>query len=330
MKFIYYKPFPQAIEYIKEWEKDNNIEVEVSSNKFDYKEIEKLSAYDGLVLTTIKELEEDMYQKIADQDIKQIALTSIGFDKIDLDKANESGLVITNTPDYSPESIAEFTIMSILKLLKNDNKISRNIENKNFRFTDEILGESIRDKTVGIYGLGTIGFLVAQSLKAMGAKVISYTPHPKGYARNTVEFVDDFNAFLGKSDIITIHSALVDENYHQFDKKAFSKMKNGSYLVNIARGGLVNTKDLLDAVDSRKIKSVALDVYENETGIFTHKNPSYDDDIFDRLLSNPNIIITNHIAFFTKTAIKNQVYLSLDSVKEVLETGDSKNRINKN
>ena len=91
MKFIYYKPFPQAIEYIKEWEKDNNIEVEVSSNKFDYKEIEKLSAYDGLVLTTIKELEEDMYQKIADQDIKQIALTSVGFDKIDLDKANESG-----------------------------------------------------------------------------------------------------------------------------------------------------------------------------------------------------------------------------------------------
>ena len=270
-----------------------------------------------------------MYQKIANQGIKQIALTSVGFDKIDLDKASQAGLIITNTPNYSPESIAEFTVMSILKLLKNDDQIRRNVEEKNFRFAGELMGESIREKTVGIYGLGSIGFLVAQSLNAMGAKVIAYTPHPKGYARNTVYFVDDFNSLLEKSDIITIHSALVEENYHQFDEDAFSKMKDESYLINPARGGLVDSKALLDAVNEGKIKGAALDVYENEEGIFGHKNPSYDDNLFDQLLANPNIIMTNHVAFFTKTAIKNQVRFSLDSVKEVLETGDSHNRVNK-
>lgn len=329
MKIIFYKPRSQAIEYIKQWEEENGIEVVVSNEKLDYRQLDKLSNYDGVVLAATSAIEEDMYQKIADQGIKQIALTSVGFDRIDLDLASKAGLIITNTPNYSPESIAEFTVMSILKLLKNDDQIRRNVEAKNFRFADEILGESIREKTVGIYGLGSIGFLVAQSLKAMGAKVIAYTPHPKGYARNTVEFVDDFESLLEKSDIITIHSALVEENYHQFDKDAFSKMKDGSYLVNPARGGLVDSKALLDAVNNGKIKGAFLDVYEHEEGIYGHDNPSYDDDLFDQLLANPNIIMTNHIAFFTKTAIKNQVRFSLDCVKEVLETGDSHYRINK-
>lgn len=327
MKICVYKPNSLSIKYIKQWEEENNIEVDIVDEPINNKNLSRLADADGLVLTVSSELSDDMYKKIADYGIKQIAITSVGYDKINLEKADEAGLIITNTPDYSPESIAEFTVMMILKLLKKDSQIQKDMENKDFRFSENKLGYTLRCKTVGIYGLGTIGYLVAEGLKAFGVEIIATTPNPKSYAKNIVNFVE-FDELLEKSDIISIHAALVDENFHQFDKKAFEKMKDGSFVINTSRGGLIDTKALLDAIESGKVYGAALDVYENEGDIYGKDNPSYDDEIFDTLLKHPKVDMYNHVAFFTDTALENQIKYALDSAVEVIETGDSKNRVN--
>lgn len=327
MKICVYKPNPLSVKYIKQWEEENNIEVDIVDEPINDDNISRLEDADGLVLTVSNTLSDDIYQKIADYGIKQISITSVGYDKIDLDKADEASLIVTNTPDYSPESIAEFTVMMILKLLKKDSEIQKDIENKDFRFSQNKLGKTLRGKTVGIYGLGTIGYLVAEGLKPFGVKILATTPHPKSYAKNIVDFVE-FDELLEKSDIFSIHAALVDENFHQFDKKAFSKMKDGALVVNTSRGGLIDTAALLDAIETGKVDGAALDVYENEEGIYGKDKPDYEDEIFDTLLNHPKVDMYSHVAFFTDTALENQIKFALDSALEVIETGDSKNRVN--
>ena len=133
---------------------------------------------------------------------------------------------------------------------------------------------------------------------------------------------------FAKSDIITIHSALTNENFHAFDKKTFNKMKKGSIIINCARGALVDTSDLLDAIDDGKIAFAGLDVYENEKNINGKKNPTYDDEIFDRQLANDRVDYYPHISYLTNTSLENQTKYALDSVVDVLKYGNSKNRIN--
>lgn len=140
--------------------------------------------------------------------------------------------------------------------------------------------------------------------------------------------VDSYDEVLEQSDIISIHSALSDENYHFFNKEAFDKMKDGVIMVNCARGGLVNTVDLLDALDSGKVGFASLDVFEDEDLIVGKNNPEFDNDTLKRLINHPNTEIYPHISYFTNTSMKNQAQYSLNSVVEVLETGDSQNRVN--
>ena len=328
MKIIFFKPHKLYIPYIKEWEEENDIKVDIINESLNEENIEKLKDYDGVVLTVYSNIEDYMYQKIADYGIKQIALTSVGYEKIDLDKASKAGLIVTNTPDYSPESMAEFTVMMILKALRYDKKLIQNRVSDDFRQKEDVLGQTLMDKTVGIYGLGRIGLMVAKYVHAMGAKVIAHSTSPKPRAEGIVQMVDSYDEVLGNSDIIAIHSALSDDNYHFFNDKAFNKMKDGVILVNCARGGLVDNKALLDALETGKVGFAGLDVVENERLVVGKNNPSYDDEILNRLINHQNMDFYPHISYFTTTSMRNQACYSLDSVVEVLENGNSKNRVN--
>lgn len=328
MKILFFKPHYLYIPYIKSWEKENNIKVDILEEAINERNIEKLRDYDGLVLTVSNKLDDNMYQKIADMGIKQISLTSVGYELIDLDKASKAGLIVTNTPDYSPESIAEFTLMMILKALRNDKKVIERKDKLDYRQKEEILGETLAGKTLGIYGLGRIGTLVGRYASSLGAKVISYSKNKSKKTNDFVKILNSYDDVLKQSDIIAIHSALTDDNYHFFNKETFAKMKDGAILINSARGGLVDNKDLLEAINKGKIAFVSLDVFEGEKNIVGKNNPSYDDKVLASLISHPNVEIYPHISYFTKTSMKNQAQYSLDSVVEVLKSGDSKNRVN--
>ena len=328
MKILFFKPHRLYIPDIKEWSEEKDIEVEIIDEKLSEENIDRLKDSDGLVLTTSSFPIDGLYEKIADYGIKQIALTSVGYDEVDLDEASEANLIITNTPDYSPESMAEFTLMMILKALRHDKKLIQNRVSDDFRQKEDVLGETLMDKTVGIYGLGRIGLMVAKYAHSMGARVIAHSQSPKPEADGIVKMVDSYDKVLERSDIIAIHSALSDDNYHFFDKKAFEKMKDGVILVNCARGGLVDNKALLEALDRGKVGFAGLDVLEDEELVVGKNNPKLNGDVLDRLINHQNVDFYPHISYFTTTSMRNQARYSLDSVVEVLENGDSENRVN--
>ena len=327
MKIAFFKPHYLAYDYVKEWENENKIKVDIIDEKLSLDNLDILADYDGLAMTLPKNFDNSIYGKLHGLGIKQIALTSVGYDIFDIEKARENDIIITNVPDYSPESIAEFTIMMILKALKRDKEIQKNLKDNDYRQKANILGQTFKGKTLGIYGLGRIGQDVARIADAFGANVVSYSSRGKKDI-DGVTFLSSYDELLKESDIITIHSALTEENYHFFDKEAFAKMKDGAMLFNCARGGLINTEDLLDAIDSGKVAFAGLDVYENEKVIYGKKDPNYQDYILDRILSNDRVDYYPHITYLTSTSLENQVKYALNAVVEVLETGDSKNRIN--
>lgn len=327
MKIAFFKAHHLAYDYVKEWEYENKIKVDIIDERISPDNVDKLADYDGLAMTLPKSFDNSIYEKLHDLGLKQIALTSVGYDIFDLEKARENDIIITNVPDYSPESIAEFTVMMILKALKKDKEIQNNLKENDYRQKENILGQTFKGKTLGIYGLGRIGQHVAKIANAFGANVVSYSSRGKKDI-DGVRFLSSYDELLKESDIITIHSALTEENHHFFDKKAFDKMKDGAMLFNCARGGLINTQDLLDAIDSGKIGFAGLDVYENEKVINGRKDPNYQDEILDRLLSNDRVDYYPHISYLTNTSLENQVKYALNAVVEVLQTGDSKNRIN--
>ena len=170
--------------------------------------------------------------------------------------------------------------------------------------------------------------MVAKYAHAMGARVIAHSQSPKPEADGIVKMVDSYDKVLERSDIIAIHSALSDDNYHFFDKKAFEKMKDGVILVNCARGGLVDNKALLEALDRGKVGFAGLDVLEDEELVVGKNNPKLNGDVLDRLINHQNVDFYPHISYFTTTSMRNQARYSLDSVVEVLENGDSENRVN--
>ena len=267
MKIAFFKPHYLAYDYVKEWENENKIKVDIIDEKLSLDNLDILADYDGLAMTLPKNFDNSIYGKLHGLGIKQIALTSVGYDIFDIEKARENDIIITNVPDYSPESIAEFTIMMILKALKRDKEIQKNLKDNDYRQKANILGQTFKGKTLGIYGLGRIGQDVARIADAFGANVVSYSSRGKKDI-DGVTFLSSYDELLKESDIITIHSALTEENYHFFDKKAFAKMKDGAMIFNCARGGLINTEDLLDAIDSGKVAFAGLDVYENEKVIY--------------------------------------------------------------
>lgn len=239
--------------------------------------------------------------------VKCIALRSVGYDHVDLNKAKELGIKAANVPAYSPYSVAEHAVTLLMALNRKLILSQQLIELNDFRL-DGLTGFDVHEKTVGIVGLGKIGEAFARIMNGFGCKIVCYDPEPKpGLEKElNLQFVN-FNELCMHSDIISIHCPLNASTRHLFNKDAFSMMKKGAYLVNTARGPIIKTEDLITALDDGTIGGAGLDVYEFEKGLFFHDHRSTEiqDTVFKKLRAYPNVLITGHQAFLTETALQN-------------------------
>ena len=178
--------------------------------------------------------------------------------------------------------------------------------------------------TVGVMGTGRIGRAAIQIYKGFGAKVIAYDPFHNPELEKEGIYVEKED-LLKKADVITLHMPATDDDYHFINEKTISMMKDGAYIVNTARGSLIDTSALVEALRSGKLAGAALDTYENEASIFNHdlEGQEIEDETFKELIKLDNVVVSPHIAFYTNVAVENMVKISLNSAKEVIETGTS-------
>lgn len=228
--------------------------------------------------------------------VHYLSSRSIGLDHIDREAAKAAGIHVENVT-YSPESVAEHTIMLMLMALRNAGAILRRVNNHDFRL-EEKHGRELRDMTVGVVGTGRIGKAVIALLEGFGCTVLAYDPHPS--AKATYVGLD---VLARESDIVTLHMPLTSDTWHLWDHARMAKMRERAILINTARGALVDVAALTDALAHGDMAFAAMDVVEGEDGFFYQDCSALAPPPFARLLALPNAIVTPHTAFYTDHAL---------------------------
>ncbi len=260
-------------------------------------------------------------RELAHQGVKGVALRCAGYNNVDLKAAREFGIKILRVPAYSPYAVAEHTLALILALNRKLHRAYNRVREGNFSL-DGLLGFDLHGKTAGVVGTGAIGSKVARLLKAFGCQVLAYDPQVNlELAAEGIRYVE-LSELLLRSDVVTLHCPLRPETRHLIDAKGVTAMKPGAMLVNTGRGALIDTRAVIQGLKTHKIGSLALDVYEEESDLFFDdmSGEIIQDDVFTRLLTFPNVLITGHQAFFTKEALENIARTTLENLTE-LERG---------
>ncbi len=237
--------------------------------------------------------------------VKLIALRCAGFNNVDLKAAQEFGIAIVRVPAYSPHAVAEHAIGLLLTLNRHIHRAYNRVREHNFSLNG-LVGFDLAGKTVGIIGTGKIGRITAQIFRGFDCRVIVHDliPTANWAAQHGIEYTS-LPALLQNSDIISLHLPLTPETFHFFSRETIQQMKHGAYLINTSRGKLIDTTALLDALKTGHLGGVALDVYEEEEGVFfeDHSEHLLQDDELNLLLTFPNVLITSHQAFLTREAL---------------------------
>ncbi|MCX6149928.1 MAG: 2-hydroxyacid dehydrogenase [Ignavibacteriales bacterium] len=274
------------------------------------------------------QLDSSTLEILSNNGIKLIALRCAGFNNVDLIVAKEKGITVVRVPAYSPHSVAEHTLALILALNRKIHRAYNRIREGNFAL-DGLLGFDLFGRTVGIIGTGKIGAEVSKIMTGFGCTVIAHDHVVNPVCEKIgVKYVE-LDKIFSESDIITLHCPLTPDTYHLIDSKAIEKMKKGVVLINTSRGALIDTINVIRALKSGKIGYLGLDVYEEEGDLFFEdlSNKVLQDDVFARLITFPNVIITGHQAFFTKEALQNIAETTSLNIKEFEETGNCKNQV---
>jgi D-lactate dehydrogenase len=237
--------------------------------------------------------------------VKHVALRCAGFNSLDVAAAKELGISATRVPAYSPYAVAEHAVALLLALNRKIPRANNRVHDLNFSLNG-LVGFDLHGKTAGIFGTGKIGRIAAQILRGFGMQVLAYDPFPSpDWARQYgVEYTDP-QTLARESDIVSLHTPLTPETRHIVRPETLALMKPGVIIVNVSRGALIDTKALIEALKSGHIGGVALDVYEEEEGVFFEdlSLQILQDDELARLLTFPNVLITAHQAFLTKEAL---------------------------
>ncbi|KAK2612732.1 putative dehydrogenase tr07 [Conoideocrella luteorostrata] len=267
--------------------------------------------------------------KLAGYGVGAILLRCAGFNNVDLDATEKHGIAVANVPSYSPEAVAEFAVALIQTLNRNTHRAYNRVREGNFAL-DGLLGRTLYGKTVGIVGTGKIGVATARIMKGFGCRVIAFDPYPSPAFQEFGEYAN-LDELLPACDIISLHCPLMDSTRHIINEETIGKMKQGVMLVNISRGGLIDTKAVIKALKSRHLGGLALDVYEREGSLFydDHSGEIIHDDMLMRLTTFYNVLVCGHQAFFTAEALTEIADCTFRNAEELRKDGTCKNMLTK-
>jgi D-lactate dehydrogenase len=249
-------------------------------------------------------LDAEVLQALHAGGVRLVALRCAGFNHVDLAAAAALGLAVGRVPEYSPHAVAEHTAALVLTLNRKIHRAYNRVREGNFAL-EGLLGFDLHGRTVGLVGTGRIGTCFARIMAGFGCRVLATAPevNPECTALG-VAYVD-LAELLARSDIVSLHCPLTPQTRHLIDGSALTRMKRGAMLINTSRGAVVDTRAVIAALKSGQLGSLGLDVYEEEADLFFRdlSDEVLHDDLFARLLTFPNVVITGHQAFFTADAL---------------------------
>jgi len=278
--------------------------------------VELARGYDAISATPCN-LDADMLDRFYAVGVRYVATRSIGVDHIDLEHAKKLGMGVCHV-SYAPETVADYSIMLMLMCCRNICHILERSKVQDYTLKGK-MGRDISDCTVGVIGTGQIGRTVIKHLSNFGCRILAYDLYPNEETSKIAEYVS-LDELYAQADIITLHAPATAENYHLLNGEAFAKMKDNVIIINTARGTLIDTVALIDAVETGKISHAALDVLEQENGLYYANRMG--EPITNRdlaiLRSFPNVILSPHTAFYTEKVVSDMAYKCMKGVLDMM------------
>jgi len=261
--------------------------------------------------------------KLSETGVKLVVLRCAGFNNVDLDAAAEKGIKIVRVPAYSPQAVAEHAVALILTLNRKTHKAYNRVREGNFSL-DRLIGFNLFNKTVGVIGTGKIGSAFCGIMLGFGCDILAHDLAESDALKQKGVSYTSIDEVLRNSDIISLHCPLTPQTKHLIDAEAFSKMKEGVMLINTSRGALIETADAIGALKKAKLGYLGIDVYEQEEKLFFRdlSENVIQDDVFLRLISFPNVLITAHQGFLTEEALAQIATTTLTNIA-AFENGEA-------
>ena len=305
-------------EFLSEFNHFDNLELQFFDASLSPQTSALAAGFDAVCVFVNDVLNQAVLNDLSNQGIRHIALRCAGFNNVDLACAHQLGMSVSRVPAYSPEAVAEHTIALILTLNRKLHKAYNRVRENNFSLHG-LMGFNLHGKTVGIIGTGKIGQCVINILLGFGCRILCYDPYPEPRVSQQGAQYVALDELLSQADIISLHCPLTQDNHHLINADSIERMKDKVMLINTSRGALIDSKAIIKGLKSAKIGAIGLDVYEMESELFfeDRSDAIMQDDVFDRLASFPNVLITGHQGFFTREALQQIAQTSLHNLYAV-------------
>lgn len=274
------------------------------------------TGHDAVCVFVNDVVDSTVLDKLAEHGVNHIALRCAGYNNVDLAHAASLGIAVSHVPAYSPEAVAEHAVALMLTLNRRMHKAYNRVREGNFDLNG-LLGFTLHGKTVGVVGTGHIGAATAKILLGFGCKVLCFDPYPNAsLIASGVNYVE-MDELFAQSHVISLHCPLNEQSHHMINRDSLAKMRDGVMLINTSRGGLIDTKAIIDALKQHKIGYLGLDVYEMESELFfkDHSFEIIQDDVFERLQTFHNVLITGHQGFFTHEALSQIAHTTFTNIR---------------
>ena len=329
VKILFYDTKEYDKQLFEEYNKTYGFEIKYLETKLNHETAPLAAGYDAVCIFVNDVADKETLEILKNCGVKPVVLRCAGFNNVDVKNCPE-GIRVVRVPGYSPYAVAEHAVALLLNV---DRKIYKSYQRtKKYNFTlNGLLGFDVHGKTVGVIGTGKIGKAFISIMKGFGTEVLAYDVYRDEKAAEELGFkYVELDELYEKSDIISLHCPLTDENTDMINKESISKMKKGVVIINTSRGKLISTDDLIEALSEERIGGVGLDVYDEEEEFFLNdmSNSYYRNAGLSILLSMPNVVITSHQAFFTKEALDKIGKVSMENIKDYFETGECENFVN--
>ena len=326
MKVVFFSTQPYDITFFNLHKDEYGFELVYFESALSRKTASLAENAEAVCVFVNDKLTAEVIDLLAAQGVKIIALRCAGFNNVDIEAAKRNGIKVCRVPAYSPEAVAEHAVAMMLTLNRKTHKAYNRVREQNFSLNG-LLGFDIHNKSIGVVGTGNIGKAFCKIMLGFGCKVTAFDV----IANRDLEAMGvEFKPLqeVLESDIISLHCPLNDQTKHIINENTIAMMKKGVMLINTSRGGLIDTKAVIQALKSGQIGYLGIDVYEQEEKLFFRDLSSdiIQDDLIQRLMSFPNVLITAHQAFFTEDALSQISTTTLKNIKDFLEKGNLENK----
>ena len=309
--FVYnYREFDEA-DYFQKFSEEYGVELGICTDAPTLENAHLAEGYEYVSIITSR-INGELMERFHRLGVKMVSTRTIGYDHVDIETAKRLGIHVSNVT-YSPECVADYTVMLILMSIRKMKRIMQRAEVNDFSLPG-IQGRELPNFTVGVLGTGRIGRAVIRDLSGFGCRILAYDKYENEAVKEYAQYAD-LDTIYRECGLITLHMPLLDDNFHLIDKEAIGKMKDGVVIVNTARGGLIDTKALIEGIERGKVGAAGLDVIEDEFGMYYYDRKS---DVLSKrdlyiLRGFPNVVVTPHMAFYTDQAVSDMVRHSIES-----------------